>query len=68
MNNMMRNFGDPFGMSNHHALEAPRDARGRGQQRQQQRDGMVMPMDIFSHMDSMFGNMHRNFVSIWYFS
>ena len=70
MNSMMRNFGDPFGMINHHSLEAPRDSRGRGQQRQQrQRDDMLMPMphmDIFSHMDSMFSNMHRNFVSIWY--
>eukprot|EP00112_Aurelia_sp_Birch-Aquarium-sp1_P011339 Seg2385.2 transcript_id=Seg2385.2/GoldUCD/mRNA.D3Y31 product="Myeloid leukemia factor 1" protein_id=Seg2385.2/GoldUCD/D3Y31 len=62
MNNMMRNFGDPFGMGNHPALEAPHELRGRDQQRQRPRDDMLMPhMDMFSHMNSMFGNMHRNF-------
>ena len=70
MNDMMRNFGDPFAM-HPHALEGPRDPRGDHRQRNQQElmphsgfmGDMMGPMSMFSNMDSMFRNMHRQMVS-----
>ena len=63
MNDMMRNFPDPFSMG-HRALEGPA-----GSQRHRQQQGLVPhsgfmgQMGLFSNMDSMFRDMHRQMVS-----
>lgn len=64
MNDMMRNFPDPFSMG-HRALEGPA-----GSQRHRQQQGLVPhsgfmgQMGLFSNMDSMFRDMHRQMESM----
>ena len=63
MNDMMSNFGYPFAMG-HHALEGPaRSQRHRQQQDLMPHPGFMGQMGLFSNMDSMFRDMHRQMVS-----
>eukprot|EP00795_Rhopilema_esculentum_P006691 gene6691-12248_t len=58
MNNMMRDFGDPFGMG-HRALNAPDEFRGRegGHQRHPQRHPQRQTQDLMPHSHLMGGMM-----------
>ena len=61
MNDMM-NFRDPFSMGHHHVLE---EARPNHRHRQQQTlvpHSGFMGMSMFSNMDSMFRDIHRQMV------
>jgi len=63
MNDMM-NFRDPFGMGHHHALEEPIANRRHRQQQDLVPHSGFMGMNMFSNMDSMFRDIHRQMESM----